>query len=203
MKYLAIDTSGDYLLVICRNDEKFEYHYSQMPGVKHSVSLMPVIEEVSLKAGLDLSTVDFFSSTTGPGSFTGIRIGVATVKGFADAYFKPVLPVTTLEAIAYTDIDGKNLAIIDAKHGHFYAQGFTDGKVSFEPSFISLSEVNELGKDYKMLSNGLIGGLIDNPVDLVKGLKTAVESNLDRISSDVDSLHPFYLRLSQAEEGRK
>lgn len=203
MKYLAIDVSGDYLAVICRNDDIIKSKYLKMPGVKHSVSLMTVIEETSKEANLDLKEVDFFSSTTGPGSFTGIRIGVATIKGFADAYDKPVLPVTTLEAIAYTDISGKNLSLIDAKHDHFYAQGFYDGSVSLLPCFISKEEVLKLQKDYELLANGLIDGLLVKSVDIVLGLKNAVESNLDRISADVDDLKPFYLRLSQAEEGRK
>lgn len=203
MKYLAIDVSGDYLAVICRNDDIIKSKYLKMPGVKHSVSLMTVIEETAKEANLDLRQVEFFSSTTGPGSFTGIRIGVATIKGFSDAYYKPVLPVTTLEAIAYTDISGKNLSLIDAKHEHFYAQAFHNGSVSVAPSFISKEDVLKLQKDYKLLANGLIDGLLVKSVDIINGLKNAVENNLDRISDDVDDLKPFYLRLSQAEEGRK
>lgn len=203
MKYLAIDTSGDYLVVICRNEDNVKTYYSEMPGVKHSVSLMPVIENVSIECGLNLKDVDFFVSTTGPGSFTGIRIGVATIKGFADAYKKPVLPVTTLEAIAYNDTEGKRLCLIDAKHEHFYAQGFDGKTVTFPPKYISLTEAESLKKEYKLCANGLIGGLNSDSVDIVKGLMGAIEDNLDRISDDVDSLHPFYLRLSQAEEGRK
>lgn len=203
MKYLAIDTSGDYLLVICRNDGVVKSYYEQMPGVKHSVSLMPIIEKISTEANLNLKAVDFFSSTTGPGSFTGIRIGVATIKGLADAYNKPVLPVTTLEAIAYTDINGCNLSIIDAKHDHFYAEGFKNGEISFEPKFISKEEILTLQKEYKLLANGLIDGLLVESVDMIKGLQNAVENNYARVSYNVDDLHPFYLRLSQAEEGRK
>lgn len=203
MKYLAIDTSGDYLTVVCRNDDTVKYHFSQMVGVKHSVLLMPIIEEVSNSAGLNLKDVDFFSSTTGPGSFTGIRIGVSTIKGFADAYKKPVLPVTTLEVIAYNSTVRTRLALIDAKHGNFYAEGYTDNQVTFPAKFIDKSQVLSLQNDYKLVANGLIDGLFVEKVDLTQGLISAVESNLSRINDDVDSLHPFYLRLSQAEEGRK
>lgn len=202
MKYLAIDTSGDYLNVICRNGDVYKTYYSEMAGVKHSVSLMPVIEETAQSAGLNLKDADFFCSTVGPGSFTGIRIGVATIKGFADAYSKPVLPVTTLEAIAYTEI-GKRLAVIDAKHDHFYVEGLDGDEVTFPPKFISKEELIDLQKEYKLLANGLIDGFIDKVADLSQGLINAVESNISRITEDVDALHPFYLRLSQAEEGRK
>lgn len=203
MKYLAIDTSGDYLLVICRNDEVIKSYFERMPGVRHSVSLMPIVEKTAEEAGLNLKDVDFFSSTTGPGSFTGIRIGVATIKGLADAYNKPVLPVTTLEAVAYTDINGCNLSLIDAKHDHFYAEGFKKGQISFSPKFISKEELEILQKEYKLLANGPIDGLFVENVDMIEGLKNAVENNLTRKTIDVDDLHPFYLRLSQAEEGRK
>lgn len=203
MKYLAIDTSGDYLAVVCKNDDVVKFHFSKMPGVKHSVTLMPIIEEVAQNANLNLKDADFFTSTTGPGSFTGIRIGVATIKGFADAYNKPVLPVTTLEVIAYTEIDKKRLCLIDAKHDHFYAQAF-DGKTeTFKASFIDKETVLSFSQNHKLLANGPIDGLLEDSVDIIKGLMGAVEDNLDRISYDVDSLHPFYLRLSQAEEGRK
>lgn len=203
MKYLAIDTSGDYLTVVCRNGDIVKSHFSLMAGVKHSVSLMPVIEEVSALANLDLKDVDFFSSTTGPGSFTGIRIGVSTIKGFADAYSKPVLPVTTLEVIAYNKISDNRLALIDAKHGNFYAEGYTGDQVTFPAKFINKEDVVSLQKSYKLIANGLMDGLLVETVDLVKGLVSAVEANLNRVSDDVDALHPFYLRLSQAEEGRK
>lgn len=202
MKYLAIDTSGDYLSVICRNGEVYKTYYSEMAGVKHSVSLMPAIEETAKNCNLDLKDADFFCSTVGPGSFTGIRIGVATVKGFADAYNKPVLPVTTLEAIAYTE-NGKRLAVIDAKHDHFYAQGFNGDMVTIQPKFISKEELIDLQKEYKIVANGLIEGFCDKVPDLIGGLINAVEGNTSRITENVDNLHPFYLRLSQAEEGRK
>lgn len=202
MKYLAIDTSGDYIVIVLRNGDEEICRNIKMPGVKHSVSLMPEIEEMSEELGLDLKDTDFFSSTTGPGSFTGIRIGVATVKGFADAYKKPVLPVTTLEAIAYTEI-GKRLAVIDAKHDHYYAQGFAGDKVTFLPEYISKEKLLELKEEYKILSPTIIDSVNNVPVDVTVGLKNAMEKYRERISFDVDSLHPFYLRLSQAEEGRK
>jgi len=202
MKYLAIDTSGDYLVIVMKNDDKILRRNEKTPGVKHSVTLMPAIEEMSDETGLNLKDVDFFACATGPGSFTGIRIGVSTIKGFADAYSKPVLPVTTLETLAYTEI-GKRLAVIDAKHDHYYAQGYTGDEVTFQPEYISKEKLIDLQKEYKTVSATPLEGIDVKIVDVSEGLICAIEKNLARVSYDVDSLHPFYLRLSQAEEGRK
>ncbi len=202
MKYLAIDTSGDYLVIVMKDGDKMLCRNQKIPGVKHSVSLMPEIENMSIELGLDLKEVDFFACTTGPGSFTGIRIGVSTIKGFADAYAKPVLPVTTLEALAYTEV-GKRLAVIDAKHDHFYAQGYDGDRVTFSPEYISKENLAGLTREYKAVSVTPIDGIDVEIVDISEGLISAIEKYISRISFDVDSLHPFYLRLSQAEEGRK
>ena len=93
-------------------------------ALTHSVVLMGEIENALAEAGIDKKDIDVFACAVGPGSFTGIRIGVATVKALAYALGKKVLGVTSFDSLAYNVSDGrKKLAVIDARHGNFYACG--------------------------------------------------------------------------------
>ncbi len=203
MKYLAIDSSGEYLTVIAVNEEIKRIFYSPKCGVKHSENLMIEVENAVVAADLDLNDVDFFAAAVGPGSFTGIRIGVSTIKGFADAYKKPVLAVTTLDAIAYTESVGKRLAVINAKHGCFYVAGYDGQDLVLEPEFVNTERLLELEKEYELLVYEHIDGLLAKIVDVAEGLSVAINKKAHLKSLNTDDLCPFYLRLSQAEEGRK
>ncbi|MBO7345777.1 MAG: tRNA (adenosine(37)-N6)-threonylcarbamoyltransferase complex dimerization subunit type 1 TsaB [Clostridia bacterium] len=201
MNYLAVDTSNKNLTVVIRKDGK-EYRYNDAEcGVNHSVALMPCIEDLARTAKLNFNDLDFIACVVGPGSFTGIRIGVATVKAMCFAYNKPCLSVTSLDTLAYNKF-GKVLAIIDAKHNGFYACGYQDGKVVKEPEYIMREQVEELAKEYALVSFAPVDGLDVEVVSVTDGLIKAVESNNDKISFDLETLTPLYLRKSQAEEGR-
>ena len=202
MRYLAIDTSNDYLTVVLNTGDKIETYFSSDGRVKHSLTLMPAVEALCEKTGFDLKNVDFFAAVVGPGSFTGIRIGVATVKGFADAYGKPVLGVTAFDVLAYNESVGKRIAVIDAAHGNCYRCGYDGDDILVSPAFSDISALKEFEKEYRFLSYADIDGLETEKVDPVKGLIKAVEKKEGEISDDVDGISPYYLRLSQAEEGR-
>lgn len=203
MNYLAIDTSGDYLSVVLKIGEKTHEYFTFLAGVKQSEKLMVAIEEAFLTLDAKPSDIDVFAAVTGPGSFTGIRIGVATIKGFADALNKKVLGVTVFDALSYTEVEGKILTVVNANHGNFYVAGFADGKESFAPKFVCAAEFEELLKEYSPIAYEEILNVDVKVVSVIEGLKKAVENNLEKASGDTDSVKPFYLRLSQAEEGRK
>lgn len=202
MNYLAIDTSGNHLTAVLSVDEKIYEKFLPSSGVNHSVELMVCVEELFSAANVTPNEVDVFCSVVGPGSFTGIRIGVATIKGFADPTNKKVLAVTSFDTIAYNKTCEKVLAVINAHHDNFYVCGYENGKVSLQPSFTNLEQVKELSKEYKLLSYEPIDGLMVEIVSPLEGLKKAIEHNIANASGDVNSVKPFYLRLSQAEEGR-
>ena len=202
MKYLGIDTSGDYLTIVARTDEKTAGYYALLQGVKHSETLMAEVEKLLLEMGAKPSDFDVFACVTGPGSFTGIRIGVATIKGFADALGKKVLGVTVFDVLSY-DREENALAIVNANHGNFYVAEYCDGKEKFSPRFVENEEFADLKKNHVLLSALPVDGLEVKTVDMRKGLKSAIEKNYAFASFDTDAVHPFYLRLSQAEEGRK
>lgn len=202
MRYLAIDTSNDYLTVVLNTGEKIETFFSSDGRVKHSLTLMPAIESLCEKTGFDLSDVDFFCAVVGPGSFTGIRIGVSTIKAFADAFKKPVLSVTAFDVLSYNESVGKRLAVIDAAHGNCYRCGYDGESVSVAPAFSDIVSLDGFKKEYRFISYSEIEGLKTEKADVVKGLINAVEALNKNATKNVDSLAPFYLRLSQAEEGR-
>jgi tRNA threonylcarbamoyl adenosine modification protein YeaZ len=203
MNYLAIDTSGKNLTVIvCKNDIVTSFCDKDC-GVNHSVALMPKVEELIGKAGFDLKDADFFACVVGAGSFTGIRIGVATVKALCFAYNKPCLSITSFDTLAYNVKDGKVLAVIDAKHNGFYVCGYQDKKVILNPCYIMRDKLDEIRGEYQALvATSLIEGYDITQVSVEKGLEIAVREKAGEISEDLESLVPLYCRKSQAEEGR-
>ncbi|MBQ3234654.1 MAG: tRNA (adenosine(37)-N6)-threonylcarbamoyltransferase complex dimerization subunit type 1 TsaB [Clostridia bacterium] len=195
MKILAVDTSGNHLTVLLLNGDEPLYFFSQNIGLKHSITLMTEVENLLEKAGIELSDIDVFSTVVGPGSFTGIRIGVATVKAWAYAFNKKVLPVTSFEVLAYNSVEKRVLCAIDARHDNYYACGFDGGEMSISPRFVNGEELNNLCKDYTLVT--------DKGADYVKGLILAIEKKLPLATDDREALIPLYVKKSQAEEERK
>ena len=202
MNYLAVDTSGKNLtILICVEGKVYKYFDSEC-GHQHSTSLMPQIQKLASEVGFDFKKADFFSAVVGAGSFTGIRIGVSTIKAMCFAYNKPALAITSFDTLAYNDVSDKVLAIIDAKHNGFYACGYHGQKVILEPCYIDRVQVEKLLLEFTGVAIDEIEGLNIKKVDIVSGLENAISKNLDKVTFDLESLSPLYVRKSQAEEGR-
>lgn len=202
MNYLAIDTSGKNLTIIIKKGEKIFSFYDKDCSVRHSVELMPKMAELAKTAGVDFKELDFFASTLGAGSFTGIRIGVSTIKAMCFAYKKPCLPITSFDTIAYNKKGEKVLAVIDAKHDGFYVCGYDKDEVVYPPSYIMRDELNKLTNHFTLLSFEEIEGLDVQKVSTVDGYVEAIEQKKSEITFDLEKLEPLYVRKSQAEEGR-
>ena len=201
MKYLAIDTSGTYLTAAVNIDGKIYGDFHPDCGLQHSVTMMPEIDKALKESGYSIADLDFIAVTVGPGSFTGIRIGVSAVKAFAYAYDKKVLPLTSFDTIAYNKEGGKELAIVDARHDNFYACGYKDKKITIKPCFIDGQKLDELSKEYAVLSSAPIEGHDCEVVDVFNGFLKAIEENADLVTEDRESIVPLYVKKSQAEEG--
>ena len=202
MTCLAIDTSGNHLTALIIKDNDVYGEYISDVNLKHSVTLMTEIENLLLSSGIKLSEVDVFCAVTGPGSFTGIRIGVSTVKALAYAFNKKVLEVTSFETLAYNSDKSKVLAVIDAKHQNYYVCGFNNYEIELKPCFISFDELSKLVKDYKVYSNVSLD--IEHSIaDIKNGLIKAVKSKLHLATFERESLVPLYVKKSQAEEEAK
>ena len=196
--FLAIDTSSKYLTVLAVKGGKKVLRYLPDCALKHSVVLMDEVDQALKEASLTPGECDFFCAVTGPGSFTGIRIGISTVKGFAVATGKPLVSVTAFELLAYNVEDDNFYAVIDAAHSHYYVCGFDrDKKVILNPCYLSEEETQNKGKLY---------GFEDLPLknyiklDVERFLYPAVLKKSAQASHRMAAL---YVRKSQAEENRK
>lgn len=124
MKILAIEASGQVCGTAVLEDDTLVADYNILYKKTHSQSLVPMMDEVKRMIDLDLETVDAIAVTKGPGSFTGIRIGAATAKGLALALNRPIIPVPTVESIAWnlcgTGREQVICPIMDARRSQVY-----------------------------------------------------------------------------------
>lgn len=129
MNVLAVDTSGKSVGVALLREDKALFEAAFESPNTHSQTLMPLVEQALTCAGLPLSAVDLFACVVGPGSFTGVRIGVSTVKGLCQALQKPCVAVNALEALAagIFSFAGVICPILDARAGQVYGAAFAAG----------------------------------------------------------------------------
>lgn len=123
MNILAIDTSGIVASVAIGNEDKILGEISLNYKQNHSVTLMPIIDTLLKMVEMEIEDIDYFAFSKGPGSFTGLRIGSATIKAMAHATNKKIIPISTLEAMAYNILDNNRfiVPIIDAKSERVFA----------------------------------------------------------------------------------
>ena len=126
MKILALETSAKAVSAALSEDGRILASGYQDTGLTHSRTLMPIVEHLFRNTGLTMSDCDAVAVAAGPGSFTGIRIGVAAAKGLAFAAEKPAVGVSTLAAMApnVAIADGLVLCAIDASRGQIYKAVF-------------------------------------------------------------------------------
>src|SRR5579863_4119035 len=129
MLLIAIDTSGRHgSVALCRGDEASCTTLQTMPleGGTYSARLMPAIAELLANQQLSKEQIDAFIVVSGPGSFTGLRVGLATVKGLCEVLRKPLVAVSMLEAVAVVRgcADDKFAVALDAGRGEVYVGEF-------------------------------------------------------------------------------
>lgn len=201
--YLAIDTSGDSLSVVAAQDGKVVSRFIGDCAMKHSVTLMNEIDSLLQTEDLALEKFHFFACVVGAGSFTGIRIGISVVKGFALALKKKTLPVTSFDVLAYNGVDGgqKTLCLVDALHDCYYACGYEQGEIVLQPCYLTEEEVLVLAAQGYRLRAGSAVAIAQKAdvevVSLVEGLKNAVSALAEK--DGFGELNALYVRKSSAE----
>ncbi len=229
MNILALESSAVSASAAIVRDGKLLCNLYLNNGLTHSVTLMPLVTKALEYTSLTLADIDVISAAVGPGSFTGIRIGVAAAKGLALKNDIPCIPVSTLEGIAYPlkDSDAVACAVMDARCSQVYNAlfSFEDGKMTRLCPDRAIS-LEELKNDIEKISKRII--LIGDGADIsYKYLKDYLP-NVSKASEIIKyqsaagialraydiynetgetcssfALAPSYLRLSQAERELK
>lgn len=223
MKILAVDTSAVCASVAVTENNKILSESSTNTGLTHSRTLMPMINSVLKNAEIPLESIDLFACSVGPGSFTGVRIGVAAIKGICDATEKKCMPVSTLEALAH-NLTGRKctaVSVMDARCNQVYCGIFSvkGNEITrlTEDMAIKIEELGEMLKDHKkvvFVGDGAkichehLGYEIASPNCVYqKGSSVcfAAEKALERGEAPLSAaeLMPTYLRLPQAERELK
>lgn len=163
MILLCIDTSGPVAGVALMQDGIIRYEGMALNSFTHSQSILPMVEEAYLRTGLTIEDTDYFAVTVGPGSFTGVRIGVSTVKGLAHAGNKPCIAVDALESMAagVLPFSGIICPMQDARAGQVYGAAFQGETLQRllpdEPIRLEeyLEKVSAFGKKMLFLGDGM------------------------------------------------
>ncbi len=226
MKNLAVDTSSKICAVAILEDNNKIDEISLDNGKTHSENLMPILKEVLERNKLNLSDFNLISVSVGPGSFTGIRIGIASIKPLAEVYNLPVASVTSLESLARNvenvDSDTTIISLIDARNNQVYA-GVFDNDYNLKEEEIAedieviLKKVEKFSKivfvgDGAVLHKDLISErLVNNEIKFtdnneqsaVNTGKIGYKKYLNKDLKNADTILPIYLRKSQAERLKK
>ena len=225
MLMLALESSAKAASAALFEDGKLLSLSVQNAGLTHSRTLLPMAEDLFKNMGRALSEIDVIAVAHGPGSFTGLRIGMAEAKGLAWALEKPITGVSTLEAMAFGGpvMEGTMLCCaMDARRGQVYNALFEikDGKPSrlTEDRAIAIGELEEelasYGKPWVLLGDGaeLCYKTLDREkvkvhlapeplrIQSARGVGLAAMEHEPRPGEE---LLPVYLRLSQAERERQ
>ena len=226
MLILALDSTAVAASVSLCEDRKLLADYTVNIGNTHSETLLPMVEAVLKTAHVSVNDIDLFADSVGPGSFTGVRIGAATLKGLAFGKDRPCVGVSTLEALAYNLIGFEGIAcpVMNARRSQVYNALFElDGEHSprrITPDrAIAISELEEQllseskpiylsGDGYDITRDGFsriktkITPAILIPQNAYSVAMCAFEKFQSGEFTTDSALTPTYLRLSQAERER-
>ena len=178
MTLLAIDTSTDYLSIAVIRDSKIVSRYHKKSAMRHSSMLVPMIDKLLKKTRLKIKDIDCFAVSIGPGSFTGLRIGAATVKGLAYSLKKRIVAVPTLDVIVNNAINFKGIVcpVLDARKNKVYACIYrSDGKNIKKISKYLLLPAADLSNMLKKYDKVFLLGDAVNLVDLRGGIHSKIE----------------------------
>lgn len=216
MKILSIDTSSNICTVAILEDYECKEEITVNDARNHSEKIMPVIEEALNRTNLNLKDINLIVCDKGPGSFTGIRIGVGTVLAFEDSLNIPCIGVSSLESLAY-NVKKKGIicSLIDAKNDNVYFGLFENDQNYQQLDDLAFLSIDEVISKIKIFDNITFVG--DGALAHQELLKNSThncsfcdKNDLSSYSLGIaglykynrnikNSLMPLYLRKSQAE----
>lgn len=226
MKILAVDTSSKLCSVAILEDKNLIKKLELDNGLTHSETLMPLIQQLLNECSLSLNNIDLLVSDVGPGSFTGIRIGVSSCKAFSDSLNIPCVGISSLEVLAYNiQNDSIICSTIDCKNNNCYFALYElnsgNYNVLIEPCAKSVNDVLDLlnsqyyNKCISFVGDGIpsekLHSIYDNNADSevtqniissylnVENLGTAGYKKFINNKKIGEEILPLYLKKPQAQ----
>ena len=222
MKILAIDTSALTATAAILADGKLVGEISTTTALNHSVTVMPMIDELLKKVNMDISEIDLFACSEGPGSFTGLRIGIGTIKGLAYGLGKKVVGVSTLLALAHnvSCTDCVIAPIMDARRNQVYNALYKyEGENLTEvtsPRALSVEELcSEISEKTIFVGDGVLAykdkikealgdkAIFASPQNMFQRAGSVAYAAQSLPCVDAQELTAVYLRKPQAERERE
>lgn len=225
MKILSVESSAASCSVALSDNGVLIGEEFTNVKLTHSETLMPMVKNILDNTKTDIGAVDVFAVSNGPGSFTGVRIGVAAVKGMADGVGKPCYGISTLETIAYPFFDRNCVvcSLMDARCSQVYTAFFENGKRLTPDSAMLISELADSLKSidkpivfagdgaavtYEKLSDSFDNIILadaQNRYQRASSVAFLTEKyiNSGKLPVSANELLPVYLRLPQAERELK
>lgn len=186
LNILAIDTSGAFLKIALSFNGKIYDFDGKDTSKKHLSAVLPAIDSVLGEANAKLEDMDYLSAVVGPGSFTGVRIGVNLINSFSLALNKPTIAINAFDVLAESKKFKRAIYLVDANHSNFYAGLYLNK--SWEYKNLTAEELaaykcnTVLRDDNKILSASML---------------KAVKSKISSYNGEI--LSPFYMKASSAE----
>ncbi len=226
MKILAVDTSAKVSSVAVVQDGKIMSESFMNTGLTHSQTLMPMVKSVLDMANINVSDIDCFAVNNGPGSFTGVRIGVSAIKGMAQPTGKMCVEVSTLESLAYNllGVECTAVACMDARCAQVYTATFRCGETVerlTDDEAVAIKDMEEKLKNcekpiifvgdgaelcYNYYKDKLTCTLASEFLRYERATSTAFVAAKKAENGETvtpEKLMPLYLRLPQAERELK
>ena len=206
MRYLYIDTSSSYLYTAIVENEKLISEIKEEFGQSLSEVALPKIASMFEKPNLAAKDINKIIVVDGPGSFTGIRIGITIAKVYAWSLNIPITTITSLEAMALSSDEEKvHVPMINARRGYVYTAIYDkDYNELLKPQHMKLEDLQEKLQtidEYEFISNDKFDG-IENIKEYNPNLEKVVNYFKDKENVNPHAVNPEYLKLTAAEESK-
>lgn len=216
MRVLAIDTSAMISTVTIAEDGRIIGDFNVNQEKTHSESLVPMIENLLSLLGLVLSDIDLFAVAKGPGSFTGLRIGMTVAKTFAQVFNKKLVPISTLKALSLNSSSRYKASMLDARGKRVYAALYDESlREVVREDLYDIDDFakicNGLDVDFDLVSeiSTKYGSKFNRANILDFSYRSCIGKNLCKLAMDnreefeLFEIVPNYMRKSQAERDRE
>jgi tRNA threonylcarbamoyladenosine biosynthesis protein TsaB len=205
-RILAVDTTGEHGSIALAEDARLieEVALASSNGFAHV--LFGALEQLLARHGLDWKTIDVFASASGPGAFTGVRIGLAAVKGLAEAAGRKVIPVSNLQALAWFGTGPLRATLIDARRGDIFGAVYGDTLDLLCPAVVMPLDAwlaTLPAGDLEFISAGValppgVGPVPETP-RLLAGAIAGIAASRLHLALDPAAVDANYVRRSDAE----